>query len=166
MSTLGEANGTTGVCKGCGAHLNYTPGKSQVKCEYCGVQNEIVVNRENVNRAADPFSILKEHLSIDTSGYKSIKCQKCQSNVSIHPDTKAATCPLCATPLNIGSSSTGNRIRASSGKLSDVDQAKVERQAEQLKRGCLQFFKYLFIIIGGIFVFILLVAYFMSKSEG
>lgn len=151
-----EPNGTNGACKGCGAHLNYFPGSTQVKCEYCGVQNEIIIKRERVSPNVDPLSILNEHFSIDTSNYKSIKCENCHSSVRIHPNSRAAKCPLCATPLNIDSLNRGNSIISSSVKRSELEKVWAEGQVKKPRNGCFAMILYVIIIPVVILFFIML----------
>ncbi|WP_442589261.1 zinc finger domain-containing protein [Pedobacter sp. AW31-3R] len=75
-----ETSDTTGACKGCGAHLDYTPGTSQVKCEYCGVQNEIAVKWAGVNQAASSIESSSKGNKIIFSPVKTREWDRSLSN--------------------------------------------------------------------------------------
>jgi DNA-directed RNA polymerase subunit RPC12/RpoP len=100
-----EENAISGsfACTNCGAELKFEPGTVNLKCDYCGTQNEIPqlstqIEELDINKYLDD-----EAHSADMISVHIVKCEQCGASSTIDPKLRSAFCPYCATPLIISS---------------------------------------------------------------
>ncbi|MBU4486941.1 MAG: hypothetical protein KKD38_08440 [Candidatus Delongbacteria bacterium] len=94
---------STFSCTSCGADLKYKPGTINLKCDYCGAENDIpqidaAIEELDFNTYLDDKSKTSEQLSVHI-----VKCEDCGASSTLDPKIKSASCPYCATPLIISS---------------------------------------------------------------
>lgn len=88
-------------CPRCGAYLAFDPQGGQLKCEYCGWENEIAPTDTTVDER--PY---EEHLQLNSAQLTvlsptalEVKCDDCGASVTFEPPKVAGNCPFCASPL-------------------------------------------------------------------
>tara|TARA_B100001287_G_C22684948_1_gene532762 strand:+ start:2638 stop:3702 length:1065 start_codon:yes stop_codon:yes gene_type:complete len=93
----------TGIfgCTNCGADLSYSPGTTQLKCEYCGSENEIIQIDQEIEELD-----FEEYLSNEvnkevlvTQAY--VNCKQCGASSTLPENVTSSSCPYCASPLVI-----------------------------------------------------------------
>jgi len=94
---------STFACMNCGADLKYKPGTVNLKCEYCGAENEIPqldikIEELDFNAYLDKKSESSEQISVHV-----VKCENCGASSTLDPKIKSSGCPYCAVPLIISS---------------------------------------------------------------
>lgn len=88
-------------CINCGAELIYAPGTTELKCEYCGYQQEIPPSEKSFEELAlKPYleALGAERHSMDIS---MIECKNCGANQHIEENYKSLHCVYCNMPLII-----------------------------------------------------------------
>ncbi|GAA4336708.1 hypothetical protein GCM10023149_45770 [Mucilaginibacter gynuensis] len=100
-------------CKGCGAILNFAPGTHSLKCNYCGVSNEIESapdSREIITLDYEAFIAQSENCRQD-AGLKTVKCNSCGSSTVLAANVTADKCPFCTSPLVLDLSAEKQYVR-------------------------------------------------------
>ncbi len=86
-------------CTGCGAELKYSPGTSQLLCDYCGTTNDIPQLDTSIEELDfHAYLAQKEKNSEHITEYL-IKCNSCGATTTIDPHITSANCAYCYTPL-------------------------------------------------------------------
>lgn len=85
-------------CQGCGAVLHYQPGTSNLKCLYCGTENQIVENA-GIGTAIhtidyDEFTTAMQdiHDARFTITAEVVHCKNCGANSTLDPHVTADLC--------------------------------------------------------------------------
>ena len=89
------------TCKGCGAILHFAPGTNSLKCQYCGVANEIVpaeVSNDISSVDYDTFVASLNLVQVNTD-LKIVKCSQCGSETTLRENSTAEKCAFCTAPL-------------------------------------------------------------------
>jgi len=88
-------------CTNCGAELKYSPGTTEITCEYCGHKEAIVQNQ-------DGFRELELKPYLEEMGSQShseeimmLQCKNCGANQHIEENYKSLHCVYCTMPLII-----------------------------------------------------------------
>src|SRR5881409_2977844 len=103
-------------CKNCGANLDYAPGSSSLKCQYCGTENEIAVEAKPIVE----HSITELELVAKTqqTGFgaqtRAFKCKACSATVTFPAGTSATRCPYCGSDVVFEQASNPNMVRPES----------------------------------------------------
>jgi LSD1 subclass zinc finger protein len=89
------------TCKGCGAILHFAPGTNSLKCQYCGVANEIVLAEVNgVIQSVDYDAFLTSVKTVPLNNdLKIVKCSQCGSETNLRENSTAEKCAFCTAPL-------------------------------------------------------------------
>jgi hypothetical protein len=100
-------------CKDCGAILKFAPGTSSLKCEYCGVQNEILTSAEPVVVVELDYEkfIASGASAAETQEINTVKCTSCGASSTLKPNVSSDNCPFCDTPLVVTSGSATKIIK-------------------------------------------------------
>ncbi|WP_111708599.1 DNA helicase PriA [Lutibacter citreus] len=86
-------------CSQCGAELLYKPGSTVVHCDYCGNDEEIIVN-ENGFEELELKPYLEEMGSLSHSEeILMLRCNSCGANQHIQDNYKSLNCVYCTMPL-------------------------------------------------------------------
>ncbi len=101
------------ACRGCGASLEYAPGTTNLKCPYCGAENEIKVETGPVEEHSLQELALKASTQAKGFGVeaKTLQCKNCGASTSLPPATMATKCPFCASDVVVESPPNPNLIR-------------------------------------------------------
>lgn len=88
-------------CTTCGADFRFDPSADQLKCDHCGAVDEIQPpTPEPAIKELDFRSALKGELQEEeTQERRTNDCPSCGAQFEFDPDTHAAECPFCATPV-------------------------------------------------------------------
>ncbi len=93
-------------CDQCGSDLRYSPGTELLICDHCGAQQPIEghsIWRNDAIRELDFRKALADGLSdTEMSDVRMYACENCGAHVEFDPNTHAAECPFCATPIVTG----------------------------------------------------------------
>lgn len=94
------------TCKNCAAKLEFKPGTTNLKCPYCGTENEIVieVDKDKVREALreiDYMNFINDSSNVEVPKDEQtyIKCTACGAETSTDSKVIASECPFCGTPL-------------------------------------------------------------------
>lgn len=112
-------------CKSCGAILKFAPGTNNLKCDYCGVENEIKSSAD-----AEPIQELDfhNHLSHDgnnkqtTQEVSTVKCTGCGAVTSLRPNVTSDECAFCGTALVLSKAEITTSIKPKSVLPFKIDQ--------------------------------------------
>jgi DNA-directed RNA polymerase subunit RPC12/RpoP len=88
-------------CVNCGAELNYAPGTTELKCDYCGYTQEITPSESSFEELE-----LKKYLDemgslTHTEEITVLHCKNCGANQHIEENYKSLHCVYCTMPLII-----------------------------------------------------------------
>ena len=90
---------STFACTNCGADLTFTPGTTELQCQYCKTANHIEESDEEIVEL-DYHDFLvdqedqSEHLTINV-----VQCENCGATSTLEANIQSASCPYCTTPL-------------------------------------------------------------------
>ncbi len=103
-------------CKNCGANLDYAPGTTSLKCQYCGTENEITVEAKPiVEHEIEELELLAK---TQATGFgaetRSFLCKNCSATSSVPGGTTATRCPFCGSDVVFEAPSNPNMIRPES----------------------------------------------------
>lgn len=88
-------------CVNCGAELNYAPGTTELKCNYCG-HSEAIIPAENEFEELELKKYLNEMGSLSHSEeIAMLHCKNCGANQHIEENYKSLHCVYCTMPLII-----------------------------------------------------------------
>ncbi|HUX96888.1 MAG TPA: hypothetical protein VMV47_14230 [Bacteroidales bacterium] len=99
------------VCTGCSGRLQFVPGTNHLKCQSCGMENEIEVctgpiEKLNLEEYLDEFEKKSEFLEAAT-----IKCQGCGAQTTLAPNIISDFCPFCGSPQVVKNEGTTHGIK-------------------------------------------------------
>jgi len=88
-------------CVNCGAELNYAPGTTELKCDYCGYTQEITPSETSfeeleLKKYLDEMGSLTHSEEITV-----LHCKNCGANQHIEENYKSLHCVYCTMPLII-----------------------------------------------------------------
>ena len=111
-------------CQNCGANMKFAPGKSSLKCDACGTENEIVKSDDSIVEL--DFSEYVKHSAKkeDQQEVTLITCESCGAQTRFDPNVVAAECGFCTSPLSVKNASKCDVFRPKSLLPFSVDQNK------------------------------------------
>ena len=93
-------------CGTCGSDMRYLPGSDRMHCDHCGAEEEIEGAgpwRQRAIAEQDFRAALDAPISeAEIEETRILDCPNCGAKVEFEPDTHAAECPFCATPVVTG----------------------------------------------------------------
>jgi len=100
---LSNTNQSEIVCKNCAAKLKFAPGTSHLKCEYCGAENEIHVDKDALREAVkeiDFNDFLNKQTEIaPMQEVITVKCNSCGAETTFDPNVISSECDFCGSPM-------------------------------------------------------------------
>lgn len=111
-------------CSNCGANMKFAPGKSAIKCDACGTENEIAKSDESIVELNFNEYIKQAVKKEDTQQVTLITCQSCGASTRFDPNIVAAECGFCTTPLSVKNTSSSDVMRPKSLLPFGIDQNK------------------------------------------
>lgn len=87
-------------CSSCGAKLEYAPGKSALKCPYCGAENKIEAQQAMLVEELDFYEFFARATEQGESEEKqTVKCGSCNAVSTLDAHMSLAKCPFCGSQL-------------------------------------------------------------------
>ncbi|HEX8341438.1 MAG TPA: hypothetical protein VF624_11065 [Tepidisphaeraceae bacterium] len=86
-------------CKNCGATLTFAPGTRGLKCQYCGVLNEIAVSAAAVEERDYAQQLLQLQQTQPTAESVVTHCDGCGAETTLPPEQSAGKCPFCGRAI-------------------------------------------------------------------
>lgn len=131
-------------CTCCGAKLTFAPGTLNLKCEFCGTENEIKIN-ETARIAAfakmDLRQALYDNLEDQLSNggemeeIHTVKCQCCGAETTFEQNVISSNCDFCGAPLTVKQKETVKKIKPKALIPFAVDKHKGEEMFKEWLKG-------------------------------
>ncbi|MGR3491532.1 MAG: primosomal protein N' (replication factor Y) - superfamily II helicase [Shimia sp.] len=88
-------------CPSCGSDLRFDPNGTRLECNHCGYSEEIEDGpRHNALAELDYHRAVADQLPrAEIEVTQVVQCNSCGAQVEFEPDTHAAECPFCASPV-------------------------------------------------------------------
>jgi len=88
-------------CRNCGANLDYAPGTTSLKCQYCGTENEIAVEAKPILEHSIQEIAIQAKTQATGFGMetRSFRCKNCSATSSVPANTRATRCPFCGSDV-------------------------------------------------------------------
>lgn len=88
-------------CQQCGADLRFDPAAGALVCDHCGFSQALAPARgTSTLKELDFETALADKLpGAEVEETRVLSCPNCGAQVEFDPDTHAAECPFCATPV-------------------------------------------------------------------
>lgn len=102
------------VCKNCSARLTYAPGTNSLKCEYCGVVNEIIISKEAIEELDFEKFINDFQAEAPQHDVITVKCEACSAQTSFDANVVSGSCPFCGSPIVVTSGTVHRSIQPKS----------------------------------------------------
>jgi LSD1 subclass zinc finger protein len=101
-------------CESCGAALQYAPGTTLLKCEYCGHENPIP-EIEAAIEELDYHAVLQDLSQTQPVAEKDVVlCRNCSAEFTLAPTITAEDCPFCGAPVVIEEVHKSEQLRPQS----------------------------------------------------
>jgi ribosomal protein S27E len=91
------------ACRKCGATVNFAPGTSALKCQYCGAENPIERTGETIEEIDLEKFILQPAEKSAQIIIRTVQCPGCGARTTLADKVTAAACPYCDTRLVVAS---------------------------------------------------------------
>ncbi|HLP13162.1 MAG TPA: hypothetical protein VK177_14590 [Flavobacteriales bacterium] len=102
-------------CNTCAAILHFTPGTSMLTCQYCGAQNEIVVDGAAVIEEHDfKEYIAKMKSTSEEHKVNLVKCDACGAETTFNDKIVSDNCNFCGSQITVKSGSTCSIVKPKS----------------------------------------------------
>jgi len=96
-------------CGQCGAQLDFAPGTSVLKCQYCGFEQEIPTSEDQIEEL-DFHAYLGQHLPATAmEADQVLHCNNCAAEFTMGPYEASGACPFCGSHVIVPTQSE-NRI--------------------------------------------------------
>ncbi len=126
-------------CSNCGADLRFSPGDTNLVCDFCGSEEVIegLASSPVEISEIDYLSALEGLDEADTETTRVSSCPNCAAQVTFDPAVHATECPFCATPVVTDTGT--NRLIKPKGVLAFALDERVARDAMTKWLGSLWF---------------------------
>lgn len=94
-----SAQSATFPCLSCGARLEFAPGKSALKCPYCGQENKLPVSAEEVRELDFHEFFARAAEQGESIEKQTVTCASCHAVSTVEPDISMIRCPFCGSQL-------------------------------------------------------------------
>jgi predicted RNA-binding Zn-ribbon protein involved in translation (DUF1610 family) len=89
-------------CKQCGADLVFAPGKSDLKCPFCGHVEKIPNTAETIDEWCFNDYLAKPRSRGYGDSGRDARCQSCGATTHLDASVRSTHCPFCSAPLITG----------------------------------------------------------------
>ena len=86
-------------CTGCGAKLSFSPGTTELACEYCGTANPIPEGGENVEELDFDTYLQALEGKMEVEEVEEVRCEKCGAEQSMAGHLFAGHCTFCGAAI-------------------------------------------------------------------
>ncbi len=99
------------ICKQCGAKLVFAAGTYNLKCEYCGTENEIQVEPTVIEEMDFEKFISEHNNTLPKHQISTIRCNTCGAQTTLEKNVVSESCPFCGSILIVKSTEIQNVIK-------------------------------------------------------
>lgn len=96
------------ACCQCGAELQYAPGTTRLKCQYCTAENEIPEATEPIEELDFDQALADLSSGQECVDRITIRCDSCRADFEMAPTVTSQSCPFCGS--NIVATSRSQRL--------------------------------------------------------
>ena len=90
-------------CNTCGSDLRFSPSTDMMGCDHCGstqqITNRVGWRGQYIHEIDFRKAMKDQLLEFDMEERRTVSCENCGAHVEFEPNTHAAECPFCATPI-------------------------------------------------------------------
>ena len=92
-------------CTGCGADLEFAPDCQELKCPFCGFQQQLEfaenqqVTEQDLSGMLVKLTQWRKQGATDEQETSEVRCESCGSNVLFTGPLTSTVCPYCASPI-------------------------------------------------------------------
>lgn len=86
-------------CGQCGAQLQFQPGSTALKCEYCGFENPIPQSDVEIQELDYQAHLARLAETKETQEHTALKCDACGAEIDKPATVEALSCPFCGTHI-------------------------------------------------------------------
>jgi len=121
-------------CTGCGAKLSFAPGTRNLKCEFCGTQNEIAADDARIEEL--DFEIYLKALEgrQETFEEEHVRCEKCGAEQNLGASLFAGQCAFCGAAI-VSKGYANRRIKPKSLIPFKVDRRRAQDEFRRWVKG-------------------------------
>lgn len=112
------------ICKGCSASLVYKPGTTNLKCEYCGAENEIEVSNAEIKEIDFEKFLSEKYDSVEKVEIVTVKCQGCGAETTFDPNVVSDNCAFCGSILVVKNQTSQTIVKPGSLLPFNIDSKK------------------------------------------
>jgi len=91
------------ICKNCAGKLKFAPGTTNLKCEFCGTENVIEIDRNAIREATQEIDFLsfinKQTTTEPMKEVVTVKCGSCGAETTFNPNVVSSECDFCGSPM-------------------------------------------------------------------
>jgi len=99
LSDLSHVDADSYRCVSCGAYVKYSPGTTELHCEYCGSITPIDVKVAEHIREQDFLTYIVQEENLNREQTKIVLCHHCNAESAFDEQQKSMECPYCGTAL-------------------------------------------------------------------
>jgi len=125
---ISATNQSEVTCKQCAAKLTFAPGTTSLKCEYCGAENEIIVQNDAVQEIDFEKFLTEKFSSIQKQEISTVRCEGCGAQTTFDKNVVSELCPFCGSVLVVKDSSTQTIVKPGSLLPFKIDTNKAFQQ--------------------------------------
>jgi len=111
-------------CTNCGANMKFAAGKSALKCDACGTENEIAKSEEVIEELNFNEYIKKAIPKEDHQEITVVTCDSCGASTRFNPNIVSDECGFCTSPLTVKNASKCDVLNPKSLLPFYIDQKK------------------------------------------
>ena len=115
------------ACRKCGATVNFAPGTSSLKCQYCGAENPIERTGETIEELDLEKFISQPAEKSEQIIIRTVQCPGCGARTTLADKVTAAACPYCDTRLVVANGGDQSIIKPRSLVPFVIDKQKSSR---------------------------------------
>jgi len=109
-------------CINCAAVLTFVPGTTNLKCIYCGAENEIKISEEKIEEYDFHEFLAKLQTSSDQHTVNLVKCDACGAETTFNDKIVSDNCVFCGNQITLKSGTTCSIIKPKSLLSFKIDQ--------------------------------------------
>ena len=121
---MSQEGALTQICKNCAGKLQFAPGTNQLKCPYCGTENEIEASAEVIEELDFEKFIKEFEKDSPVREIATIKCDGCGAETTFNPNVVSDSCPFCGSPQVVKNASLTHNIKPKDILPFAIDQEK------------------------------------------
>lgn len=109
-------------CNTCAAVLTFVPGTTNLKCIYCGAENEIKISEEKIEEQDFHEVLAQLQTKSDQHTVNLVKCDACGAETTFNEKIVSDNCVFCGNQITLKSGTTCSIIKPKSLLPFKIDQ--------------------------------------------